>query len=379
MTGIHDRLRSPFVLWEWVPAGVLAGWGVIDALTNDSVVGSRVLVAVTLVVAAALLTFRRRVPFVVLISAAAAQAVPPLAGAHAQSAPGVLVIVIAVFSVGRWVARPWSWLGLPLGVGIAFLASASDPRETLATSWTWSLNAVWIVALGMWMADADRRVDETRRRADADRRTAAAEERLRVSRDLHDVLAHSLSLMVVQAEVADEMLGTDLERARAALGNVQATGRAALRETRGVLGVLRADDASSTGIDQLPSLITLFRSAGLPVELNADPDLRLDPTTGEVVYRMVQECLTNVLRHAGPCETTVDIGVDQDRDDIRVRVVNGRGSAPPTDPAPRGEGRHGLLGMRERVEGCGGRLEAGPLLAGGFAVTAELPRRGATS
>ncbi len=379
MTGMHDRLSSPYMLWEWVPAGVLAAWGVIDALTNDSVVGSRVLVAVTLVVAAALLTFRRRVPFVVLIGAAAAQAVPPLAGAHAQSAPGVLVIVTAIFSVGRWEAPPWSWLGLPLGVGIALLAGASDPRETLSTSWTWSLNAVWILALGMWMADADRRVDETRRRAEADRRTAAAEERLRVSRDLHDVLAHSLSLMVVQAEVADEMLGTDMEKARAALGNVQATGREALRETRGVLGALRADGASSTGIDQLPSLIALFRSAGLPVELNADPDLRLEPTTAEVVYRLVQESLTNVLRHAGPCETTVEIGAEQDRERLRVRVANARGSAPPTDPAPRDEGRHGLLGMRERVEGCGGRLEAGPLLTGGFAVTAELPRQGTTS
>ncbi len=379
MTGTHDRLRSPFVPWEWAPAGVLAGWGAIDALTNDSVVGSRALVAVALVVAAALLTLRRRAPFVVLIGAAGVQALPPLAGAYAQSAPGVLVLVIAIFSVGRWVARPWSWLGLPLGVGLALLASASDPRETLSTSWTWSLNAVWILALGLWIADADRRVDETRRRAEADRRTAAAEERLRVSRDLHDVLAHSLSLMVVQAEVADEMLDTDLEKARAALGNVQATGREALRETRGVLGALRAEDAPSTGIDQLPSLITLFRSAGLPVELNADADLRLEPTTGEVVYRMVQECLTNVLRHAGPCETTVDIAVEQDRQHLRVRVVNGRGSVPPSDPGPGDEGRHGLLGMRERVEGCGGRLEAGPLLAGGFAVTAELPRYGAGS
>ena len=368
---LPERIRPPYTPWEWAPAAVLGAWGVLDAATSGSVMGSRPLLAAALALGGALLLLRRRLPFLVLVGAAAAGLIPATLGTHAESAPAVLVIVVAIFSVGRWARRRWSWLGLPLGVGVILLASASDPRETLATSWTWSLNAVWILALGLWFSDADRHVEETRRRAEADRRAAAAEERLRVSRDLHDVLAHSLSLMVVQAEVADELLGADPERARAALGTVQDTGRAALRETRGVLGMLRSEAPGPSGVGNLPRLLALFRLAGLPVELHGKHDLELEPATDEAVYRVVQEALTNVLRHAGPCETRVEVGFAGD--ELRIRVENAPGSGVSRLPEHRGEGRHGLLGMRERIESCGGSLHAGPSPAGGFLVEALLP------
>ncbi len=371
-TGVVDRARPPFSPWEWVPALLLGVWGVLDATTSDAVVGSRPLLAVGVAVAAALLLLRCRMPLVVLLGVGVAVLGPATVGTVAQSAPGVLVLVVAVFSLGRYGRRPLSYLGLPVGMAFALVGSAADPQETLASSWTWSLNVVWILGIGLWLNDADRRVDETRRRAEADRRAAAAEERLRVARDLHDVLAHSLSLMVVQAEVADELLGSDPERARAALGTVQETGRAALRETRGVLGSLRTDDPGPSGTGHLPRLVGLFRSAGLPVELTGGVDLHLDPAADEAVYRMVQEALTNALRHCGPSATRVDLGADGD--EVRVRVSNAPGARPGPPAEPGVPGGHGLLGMRERIESCGGRLRAGPLPDGGFAVEAVLPR-----
>lgn len=365
-----DLRRRPTV-GEWTPAAVLLGWGVWDAMRSDTVTGPRPLLAVGLAVAAGALVVRRRAPMTVLVVAGLAVLAPALAGASVQSAAPVLILVVALFSVGRYGRRPRSYLGLPLGMAVALVGSASDPHETLASSWGWSLNAVWIFGIGLWLNDADRRVDATVRRAEADRRAAAAEERLRVARDLHDVLAHSLSMMVVQAEVADELLDAEPGKAREALQHVQETGRAALRETRGVLGMLRGEGGTPAGLDHLPELVGLFRSAGLPVTLVRDDAVHLTPGADEAVYRVVQEALTNALRHAGP-ETT-RVLVSRSGDSLQVRVENEVGQSVPVAPGRSGDGGHGLVGMRERIEAIGGRLTAGPGPHGGFAVEATLP------
>jgi signal transduction histidine kinase len=253
----------------------------------------------------------------------------------------------------------------------------------------WALNVIWIFGIGLWLHDADRRVEATARRAEADRRAAAAEERLRVARDLHDVLAHSLSLMVVQAEVADELFTTDTEAARDAVRNVQRIGRESLAETRKVLGLLRSpEEQGPPGLEDLPSLVELFRSAGLPVSLSCEPGLQLPPEAGETVFRMVQEALTNALRHAGQQPTTV--ALRRCADGLSVCVENEAGAGEPdraavaagADAAGAGAGArtgHGLVGMRERVEACGGRLDAGVRHDGGFRVAALIPAPGSAA
>jgi signal transduction histidine kinase len=369
-------LRQRPSVGEWLTSAVLLGWSVVDAATSDTVTGSRLLLAVCLAVAAGSLVYRRRAPLAVLLVASVFVLLPAAPGTHAQFAAPVFILVVAVFSVGRYGRRPKSYLALPIGMAVALVGSASDPQETMASSWGWSLNVVWIFGIGLWLNEADRRVEATQRRAEADRRAAAAEERLRVARDLHDVLAHSLSLMVVQAEVADELFDTDAPAARDAVRNIQRTGREALAETRNVLQALRARDPDGTrGVDDLPRLVELFRSAGLPVSLTRASNVHLTPDAGETVFRMVQEALTNALRHAGPQPTTVVLS--QGAHGLTVCVENSPrdGHRPLTEPAPDhgAGGGHGLIGMRERVEACGGRLDAGVRPDGGFRVAALLP------
>jgi hypothetical protein len=203
---------------DYGPAVVLlavAQWGLWSG--PGELRGSRVLLASGMVLAAVALVGRRRWPVPALLLTGAGVLVPAALGSYAQSGAVVLMLVVAVFACGRYARPPVGYLGLPLGVALALAGSALDPHETLGSSWKWSLNALWIFALGVWMRQAHDLVVRTQQEQQAVARMAAAEERLRVAQDLHDVLAHSLSVMVVQAEVADELLESDPAAARAAI------------------------------------------------------------------------------------------------------------------------------------------------------------------
>lgn len=392
---LRELGRGPFTVLDVAPPLALLLWAQVDIWTADVVVGSREVMAAALVVTATTLVTRRRIPFAALCVTGGSILVPAALGTTIASAPAVFLLVLAVFAAGRHGSARLSLVALPLAVGCALLGGAASPRETLASTWPWSLNMVWIWGLGWWLREADRRVEATQRQSRADARAVAAEERLRVARDLHDVLAHSLSIIVVQAEVADELLTRDPTAAKRAIGNIQRTGRSALDETRGVLGLLRRPEVvSHAGLADLPGLVEVFRSAGLPVTLDTQPGLRLSTDAEAGVFRMVQEALTNSLRHSGAQATSVRLALAADG--VSVQVDNA-GTTGPTDreaPAvraswdthgpvaaslnggPRGRGGgagHGLEGMRERIEACGGRLESGPLPDGGFRVRAELP------
>jgi signal transduction histidine kinase len=191
---------------------------------------------------------------------------------------------------------------------------------------------------------------------------------------MHDVVAHSLSVMVVQAEAAEAMLDADPERARRPLAAVQETGRSALGELRRMLGVLRemAEEgpalAPQPGLDGLDALVGQVRAAGLPVTVRIKGEPRpLPPGIDLSAYRIVQEGLTNALKHAGPARAEVLVAYDDDELELRVSD-DGRGYDPDADGAG-----HGLVGMRERVALYGGSLDAGPLPEGGFALSARLP------
>ncbi len=348
-----------------VPALLLV-LGELSVWTGN-VDGSRLLLAVGIAVAGVALTARRRRPLATLVVIGAALLAPAAAGSYAESLPAVLMLVVAVFATGRYGGPPLSYLGAPLGVALALLGSAADPQETLASSWSWSLNALWIFGIGLWLRQTDELVRRTRQEREAVAGMAAAEERLRVAQDLHDVLAHSLSVMVVQAEVADELLAADPAAARTAITRVQATGREALTETRSVLGLLRTGQspADRRGLDDVAALVGDFRAAGLPVVLDYPTTPKVSTAVDQAVYRMLQEALTNVMRHAGTQPTTVRLRELAGR--LEVTVEN---DGPPSAPTVVG---NGLTGMRERVESCGGSLRLGPRSGGGFLVHAELP------
>jgi signal transduction histidine kinase len=209
-------------------------------------------------------------------------------------------------------------------------------------------------------------------------RRAVVEERLRLARELHDVVAHAMSVIAVQSGVGAHVASTKPEEVGKALAAIEATSRAALTELRRLLGVLRHDNepqASLTpvpGLANLDSLLAELGKAGLAVRLWVEgTPLQLPAGVDLSAYRIVQEALTNVVKHAGPARAQVVVGYrDQE---VTVEVIDdGRGAVPPAGDGRVGTG-HGLIGMRERVAAFGGDLQVGPRPGGGFRVAARLP------
>ncbi len=206
-------------------------------------------------------------------------------------------------------------------------------------------------------------------------RLAVAEERARVARELHDVVAHNLSIMVVQAGAERRALGSERPQTAEVLETIEQTGRAAMAEMRRLLGMLRRSDdelalAPQPSLEHVEELVAQVREAGLPVELRVEGEVRELPGGIDLsAYRIVQEALTNALKHAGPARARVTIRYGAGELDIEV-ADDGTGGA----DGP--EGGHGLIGMRERVALFGGELATGRGSRGGYAVRARLPIAG---
>jgi signal transduction histidine kinase len=221
-------------------------------------------------------------------------------------------------------------------------------------------------------------LEQRARLAEAERedraRRAVREERDRIAREMHDVVAHSLSVIVTQAQAGAYLAGDRPERAAGVLATIADVGREALADMRGLLGVLRSDspgddpaEPPQPGLADLPDLLARVRAAGLPVRLTEDGTPgRLGAAAGLAVYRLVQESLTNVLKHAGP-DATARVGLTWTEEELVVSVTDdGYGLTPGTG------GGQGLIGMQERVAVLGGVASAGPRPGGGFAVEARL-------
>ena len=232
-----------------------------------------------------------------------------------------------------------------------------------------------IVNGGFWVAGVitrERRAAaaETRRR---DAEQAVADERLQIARELHDVVAHSMSLIAVQAGVANHVVDQRPDAARDALRVIEETSKNALTDIRRLLGVLRtpeAEFAPTPGLDAIPALIDLANAAGVRVTSDVRVDARRHSDAVQLaVYRVVQEGLTNVVKHAGPTACRVELSDSDGR--LRIRVEDDGPTGRPPAPEP---GGHGLIGLRERVALFGGTLEAGPRPTGtGFRLVATLP------
>ncbi|GAA4220366.1 signal transduction histidine kinase [Streptosporangium album] len=228
-----------------------------------------------------------------------------------------------------------------------------------------------------YLAELRDRAERTERARESDTRAARAEERSRIARELHDVVAHHVSVMTVQASAARRVLATNPDGAREALSAIEEMGRTAMAEMRNIVGVLRTDTAPAErnpqpGVQEIPALVDQMREAGLRTQLWMDgAEGPLPPGVDLAAYRLVQEALTNSLRHAGP-QASAWVTVRQGPGELAVQVEDdGHG---PEIPRPAGDRTgHGLVGIRERVALYGGVLRIGPRPEGGFEVNARFP------
>lgn len=284
--------------------------------------------------------------------------------------------IIALHAVGAYATRVRSIVGLVLGVGAVtayWLIVPPVPLPALPSIVAGSWMLAWVAG----QADAGRRrraLEAEQRAEDAERARraevahAAAEERTRIAREVHDVVGHSVNVMMLQAGAARRILEKDPGAGRDALERVELVGRDALDELDRVLGLLKEDDQNQPlpGVDDLDELVGHFSAAGVPVEMSVELDgAEVSPTVGLTVYRTIQEALTNVAKYAGGAPATVSITSDDNH--LELSVVD-RGS----ESQGMGSGR-GLVGMRERVEMLGGTITAGPEDGGGWAVRCTVP------
>jgi signal transduction histidine kinase len=347
--------------------------------------------AVGLVLAQTLpLVWRRRRPLAVSLVTGMATAAYGLAPYPDLATPVALGGVVGMYSVAAWGSRRDALVAGGVAAAVVVVA-LSLPRTDadlvdaafvalgLAGAWVLGDRARVQRALAAELAERAARLERERT---AEARRAVAEERTRIARELHDVVAHHVSMMVVQAEAGPVAVERDPARAAGAFEAIAATGRQALAEMRRLLGVLRGDGepapslAPQPGLAQVPSLVEQVGRAGLKVELVVEgAEAALPPGIDLSAYRIVQEALTNALRHGGAGRARVLVRYGER--DLELRVWNegspnqGNGS-PPLPGHATAPGR-GLLGMRERVNLFGGELRAGPGPEGGFTVDARLP------
>jgi signal transduction histidine kinase len=364
---------------DWaVPAVLLVGAQLETWLPGAAKIsGPRLFFAVMAVIGAAMLVVRRRYALAASLGLCVLFLIAAMFGWFIQSTSLVLMLVMVVFAAGRYGSRPAAYLAVPAASLVALASSAVDPDQGgLAASWPWSLNTVWIFALGAAFRHERTLREQVADTAEAASRAAAAEARVRVARELHDVLSHSLSVVVVQAEVADTFLESDPDKSRQAIHRVANTARAALTDTRRMVGLLREPDAEEPtaiplGVADVPALVERVRESGVPVTLELSPNLpALTAQATVTAYRVVQESLTNVLRHAGKVPTRVHLAPMDGS--LLIDVWDAGGDvAPASSP-----GGLGLVGMRERVLSCGGEITSGPGPDGGFRVRVVLPAVG---
>jgi signal transduction histidine kinase len=327
------------------------------------------------------LLLRRRFPFAAPALTFAAQAAVAFAGEEAGSAAtGFVSLLLAFWVAGAAPALSHAVAGLAVGIASVVVIGERDVGVELAQAGNavFVFVAVWFAALVLQRHS--RRAGHLERRAArlererAEREVAAvADERRRIARDLHDVVAHSVSVMTVQAGAARLLLAEEPERARAPLLSIEETGRQALGEMRRLLGFMRADEAEAAlapqpGLARLGDLVAQARTAGLPVEVTLEGESEALPRGVDLAaYRIVQEALTNARKHAVPARTHVAVRYAEGTLDLEI-VNEGK-------PLPRRNdtGGHGLVGMRERVALYGGELAAGPRADGGYTVHARLP------
>jgi signal transduction histidine kinase len=327
------------------------------------------------------LLLRHRFPFaapafVFAVQAASAIAYPPAFGGYETGGASLL---LAFWVVGAYNERSQAIAGAAIGVASIAVTAQRDVRLDAVNALLISFIAVGVCLVAFALRRRAERAARLEglavlleREREERARAAVAAERARIARDLHDVIAHSVSVMTVQAGAARLLLEEEPERARKPLLAVEETGRQALAEMRRLFGIVRGNEAEAAlapqpSLARLDTLLEEVGKAGLPVEVTVEGEHRvLSPGVDLTAYRIVQEALTNARKHACPARAQVTIRYAHDALDLEItndgrRVGNGEGPG------------HGLVGMRERVALYGGELEAAPRAGGGYVVRARLP------
>jgi signal transduction histidine kinase len=326
---------------------------------------------------------RRRWPFAAVLVGVGAVAGQDVFGGHVtEHALGAIPAGIMVFyGAGAFLAARRSQLAFGLGVTVLFLDVLSTRPSFAEFFFTGIMLCLLPWTVGRILRERGARESahrESAERLDAEReqraRAAAFSERTRIARELHDVIAHSVSVMVIQAGGARMVMDSEPERAESSLRSVERAGREALAEMRRLLGVLDSGEdphalAPQPGLGDIEDLVSRTRTAGLETKLRVEGEPGVvSPALDLCAYRIVQEALTNAIKHAGPARVTVSLRWTHDALVLDVSD-NGRGPIAHNGASP----GHGLAGMRERTSLHGGDIEAGAGTNGGFAVQARLP------
>ncbi|GAA0497257.1 sensor histidine kinase [Streptomyces olivaceiscleroticus] len=378
--------------WALLLLGFAGLWLMSDFLRGSLqyLVGVAVVLSLCTVVA-----LRRRAPVKMLLLATGAGLVQLAFDVEPNPADFAMLVIIYTVACGnvRWASR-YALIGGALAPALSRIRwSEPSPYRTL---WQDVIVTVFLAVpfvLAWVMGDSLRtrraywaQLEERAARLEKERETqsriAVAAERARIARELHDVVAHNVSVMVVQADGAAYVLKSAPDQARQALETISGTGRQALAEMRRLLGVLRTGEGAEggeyvpqPGVEQLADLVEQVRGAGLPVEFTVHGQERPLPSGVELTaYRIVQEALTNTRKHGGPgVGATVSIGYGEENLELLVED-DGRGAQHELYEEGGADGLgHGLIGMRERVGMVGGSLDAGPRPGGGFRISAVLP------
>ncbi|MET9507584.1 sensor histidine kinase [Streptomyces flavidovirens] len=396
MQRLYDFIRrhptSVDSFWAVLLFGISLLWAVQASMgTEPRIAAVPVITLLCLVVA-----LRRRAPDKMLLLAilmGVAQLVFDVEVNPADWAMLVIIYTVAASDGPRWISR----LALMGGLAAAPLAQLRWPADpgnssALASVFFTVVMALpfalaWVLGDSMrtrraYFAELEERAARLEKEREAQSKVAVAAERARIARELHDVVAHNVSVMVVQADGAAYVMDASPAQARQALETISTTGRQALAEMRRLLGVLRTGEHQESGeyvpqpdVEQIEDLVEQVRTAGLTVDFKVEGTPRPLPSGVELTaYRIVQEALTNTRKHGGP-EAGASVRLVYFDDGLGLLVEDdGRGAAHELYEDGGADGRgHGLIGMRERVGMVGGTLDAGPRPGGGFRISALLP------
>ena len=383
---VGSMRRSPLlsaVGWDSALVASLSIAIIAYMWTAETTTGRKVAGTIVALGIAALMLWRRRYPVAASVGIATLAGLFEFIGREA----GVILIaayLVAFYSVGAFTELRRAVIGFGLTYAATVAALFADPN--VRDVWE---NAVFVavVATSAWIGGVLVRLNRSRsaklaelaRQLEHERderaRLAVAAERGRIARELHDVVAHGVSLIVVQAGAGRHALTDDPQRAQAAFAAIEGAARQALAEMRLMLGLLRDGSESASaaplpGLDDVDGLVNDVRHAGVDVDIRTEGEPRELPTGVDLAaFRVLQEALTNVRRHAPGAHASVAVRYTPAA--IEIDVVDDGGSPDPARALP--AGGHGLIGMRERVHLYGGQLEAGPHPGGGFAVKASIP------
>ncbi|MEO3876556.1 sensor histidine kinase [Nonomuraea sp. B12E4] len=394
----QDALLALFITVMQVQGTVIRNAGEVASrpLTDLGYLGY-----VLLVVSGVVVAVRRRWPVPVFVTTALASLV--YYGLDFPDGPGWLGLFVALYTLAAYGDGRRSLMTAGVGtsvLAVCWLVAGADIEPRAAIGWVFFRvgASVMSVALGesvrsrrVIAAEAQERAELAERTREEEARARVDAERLRIAREVHDTVAHAIAIINVQSGVTAHVLDRRPEVAREALRAIEQTSSRALQEMRAILGVLRDDGDDDgrvpyPGLGQIDELTAKAREAGLDIKLEETaPTALLPSAVGSAAYRVIQESITNVIRHVGPTRVTVALNLGFEVLEIRVsdegrHAAPGDGPADPHPPArlPSGTGSsarpgRGIPGMRERCQLLGGELDAGPIPGGGFEVRARLP------